>query len=112
MITTYKEYCGALNSYGMKYTRAFANICNAGVGKDQMARAAALANREENENKWRRRAAALLPACLLHPNDRRRCYGTASRVATVLFPILGGGGAAGESQGRRRWELAGKVTAL
>ncbi|GAB2223032.1 hypothetical protein Droror1_Dr00017167 [Drosera rotundifolia] len=43
MVATYKEYCGALNSYGMKYTRAFANICNAGVGKDQMARAAAQA---------------------------------------------------------------------
>ncbi|GAB2227225.1 hypothetical protein Droror1_Dr00009038 [Drosera rotundifolia] len=52
MIITYKEYCGALNSYGMKYTRAFANICNGGVGKDQMARVAALASDQMARIKW------------------------------------------------------------
>ncbi|GAB2248452.1 hypothetical protein Droror1_Dr00008334, partial [Drosera rotundifolia] len=51
-VATYKEYCRALNSYGMKYTRAFTTICNAGVGKDQMARAAALASEQMARMKW------------------------------------------------------------
>ncbi|KAL8166511.1 hypothetical protein V2J09_008010 [Rumex salicifolius] len=40
---TYKAYCGSLATYGMKYMRAFANICNAGVSKDRMAKASSQA---------------------------------------------------------------------
>ncbi|KAK4479233.1 hypothetical protein RD792_014744 [Penstemon davidsonii] len=35
-VKTYEENCGSMTSYGMKYTRAFANMCNAGITKDQM----------------------------------------------------------------------------
>ena len=38
-VTTYEDHCGPLSSYGMKYTRAIANMCNAGVTADQMAAA-------------------------------------------------------------------------
>lgn len=31
MVKTYEECCGSLKTYGKKYMRAFANICNAGV---------------------------------------------------------------------------------
>ncbi|KAF3432319.1 hypothetical protein FNV43_RR27059 [Rhamnella rubrinervis] len=36
LVTTYEDHCGPLSSYGMKYTRAIANMCNAGVTTDQM----------------------------------------------------------------------------
>ncbi|GMG99094.1 hypothetical protein Nepgr_000934 [Nepenthes gracilis] len=39
LVETYKRQCGTLSSYGMKYMRALANFCNAGVRKDQMAQA-------------------------------------------------------------------------
>ncbi|CAB4274624.1 unnamed protein product [Prunus armeniaca] len=32
----YKKYCGHLSTYGMKYTQAIANICNAGVTMEKM----------------------------------------------------------------------------
>ncbi|GAB4837134.1 hypothetical protein Ancab_002045 [Ancistrocladus abbreviatus] len=35
----YKQHCGSLSRYGIKHMRAFANMCNAGVGKEQMAQA-------------------------------------------------------------------------
>ncbi|KAL3824999.1 hypothetical protein ACJIZ3_021028 [Penstemon smallii] len=35
-VKTYEENCGSMTSYGMKYTRAFANMCNAGITEDQM----------------------------------------------------------------------------
>ncbi|XP_057437419.1 vacuolar-processing enzyme-like [Lotus japonicus] len=36
LIKTYKKHCGALSRYGRKYTRAFANMCNAGISEKQL----------------------------------------------------------------------------
>ncbi|PKI74241.1 hypothetical protein CRG98_005362 [Punica granatum] len=36
MLRTYEEHCGALTHYGRKYTRVMANMCNAGVNKEQL----------------------------------------------------------------------------
>uniref|UniRef100_A0A7N0V1K8 legumain n=1 Tax=Kalanchoe fedtschenkoi TaxID=63787 RepID=A0A7N0V1K8_KALFE len=41
MLKAYQERCGKLNTYGLKYTRLLANMCNAGVHVEQMASAAA-----------------------------------------------------------------------
>ncbi|KAL9230372.1 hypothetical protein vseg_005734 [Gypsophila vaccaria] len=38
MVETYKSYCGPLSTYGKKHMRAFANVCNAGVQQQQMAK--------------------------------------------------------------------------
>lgn len=35
-IKTYESHCGKLSSYGRKYSRVFANMCNAGVSEKQM----------------------------------------------------------------------------
>ncbi|KAL3721910.1 hypothetical protein ACJRO7_034282 [Eucalyptus globulus] len=35
-VRTYEQYCGRLSEYGRQYTRAMANMCNAGVSKDRM----------------------------------------------------------------------------
>ncbi|KAL3721243.1 hypothetical protein ACJRO7_005970 [Eucalyptus globulus] len=35
-VRTYEQYCGRLTEYGMQYTRAMANMCNAGVDKNGM----------------------------------------------------------------------------
>ncbi|KAL2548490.1 vacuolar-proCES [Forsythia ovata] len=43
LVRTFETQCGALSQYGMKHMRAIANICNAGIGRDQMAEAAAQA---------------------------------------------------------------------
>ncbi|KAE9588914.1 hypothetical protein Lal_00012589 [Lupinus albus] len=40
MMKTYESHCGALSSYGRKYSRAFANICNAGISEKQIVAAA------------------------------------------------------------------------
>ncbi|KAK9102232.1 hypothetical protein Sjap_019486 [Stephania japonica] len=37
MVSTFETHCGSLAQYGMKHMRAFANLCNAGVSKEQMA---------------------------------------------------------------------------
>ncbi|KAL1352782.1 hypothetical protein AAHE18_06G192700 [Arachis hypogaea] len=42
-IKIYESYCGALSTYGRKYTRAIANICNAGVSQEKMVVASSLA---------------------------------------------------------------------
>ncbi|KAM7253844.1 hypothetical protein ACFE04_031526 [Oxalis oulophora] len=36
MVKTYEEECGVLSTYGKKYTRVMANICNAGFNVQQM----------------------------------------------------------------------------
>ncbi|CAJ1785667.1 unnamed protein product [Sphenostylis stenocarpa] len=36
LINTYESVCGTLSSYGRKYTRAFANMCNAGISVEQL----------------------------------------------------------------------------
>ncbi|KAL9230371.1 hypothetical protein vseg_005733 [Gypsophila vaccaria] len=38
MVETYKSYCGPLSTYGKKHMRAFANVCNAGVQQQQLAK--------------------------------------------------------------------------
>ncbi|KAI7988881.1 hypothetical protein LOK49_LG13G02269 [Camellia lanceoleosa] len=39
LVRTYETHCGSLSQYGMKHMRSIANICNAGIQKDQMAEA-------------------------------------------------------------------------
>ncbi|KAH1150264.1 hypothetical protein GYH30_044343 [Glycine max] len=36
LVKTYESQCGTLSSYGRKYTRAFANMCNAGIYEEQL----------------------------------------------------------------------------
>ncbi|KAM4102373.1 hypothetical protein ACB094_05G218800 [Castanea mollissima] len=36
MLVAYEKYCGSLFKYGTQYLRAIANMCNAGVTKEQM----------------------------------------------------------------------------
>jgi legumain len=43
MVRAYEAQCGPLKQYGMKHMRSFANICNAGVGEDAMAKVASQA---------------------------------------------------------------------
>ncbi|CBI18454.3 hypothetical protein VitviT2T_014399 [Vitis vinifera] len=43
LVKTYEEHCGSLSRYGLKYTRALANMCNAGIKMEQMAVASAQA---------------------------------------------------------------------
>ncbi|KAG2663470.1 hypothetical protein I3760_16G031000 [Carya illinoinensis] len=43
LVRTFETHCGSLSQYGMKHMRAFANICNAGILKEQMADASAQA---------------------------------------------------------------------
>ncbi|TVU50416.1 hypothetical protein EJB05_01787, partial [Eragrostis curvula] len=41
LVRTYEAHCGSLGQYGMKHMRAFANICNAGVDTEDVAKVAA-----------------------------------------------------------------------
>ncbi|XP_059657102.1 vacuolar-processing enzyme-like [Cornus florida] len=43
LVRTFETHCGSLSQYGMKHMRSIANICNAGIGKEQMAEASAQA---------------------------------------------------------------------
>ncbi|XP_061341865.1 vacuolar-processing enzyme-like [Gastrolobium bilobum] len=43
LMKTYENHCGNLTTYGRKYTRAFANMCNAGISTEQMVAAASQA---------------------------------------------------------------------
>ncbi|CAD7700180.1 unnamed protein product [Ostreobium quekettii] len=40
LVAAWRERCGRLDDYGMKHTRAFANLCNAGVGIEEFRAAA------------------------------------------------------------------------
>ncbi|XLR69662.1 hypothetical protein S83_020334 [Arachis hypogaea] len=42
-IKIYERYCGTLSTYGKKYTRVFANMCNAGISEDKMVAASSQA---------------------------------------------------------------------
>nr|KYP38665.1 Vacuolar-processing enzyme [Cajanus cajan] len=48
LIKTYESNCGKLSIYGRKYTRAFANMCNAGISEEQMVVASSQACPKEN----------------------------------------------------------------
>ncbi|CAA3011006.1 vacuolar-processing enzyme-like [Olea europaea subsp. europaea] len=52
LVRTFEQHCGSLSQYGMKHMRAIANICNAGIGRDQMAEAAAQACVSFPSNSW------------------------------------------------------------
>nr|XP_011465105.1 PREDICTED: vacuolar-processing enzyme-like [Fragaria vesca subsp. vesca] len=41
IVKTYEKHCGKLSNYGMKHTRVFANMCNAGISVDQVVAASA-----------------------------------------------------------------------
>ncbi|TVU20154.1 hypothetical protein EJB05_36351, partial [Eragrostis curvula] len=41
LVRTYEGHCGSLGQYGIKHMRAFANICNAGVAAEDVAKVAA-----------------------------------------------------------------------
>lgn len=41
LVRTFETHCGSLSQYGMKHMRSIANICNAGIRKEQMAEASA-----------------------------------------------------------------------
>ncbi|CAI0409119.1 unnamed protein product [Linum tenue] len=43
LVRTFETHCGSLSQYGMKHMRSVANMCNAGIGKDQMNEAASQA---------------------------------------------------------------------
>lgn len=40
MVKTHNRHCGALSTYGFKYTAMFFNLCNAGVHQSQLAKVA------------------------------------------------------------------------
>ncbi|OWM63444.1 hypothetical protein CDL15_Pgr022189 [Punica granatum] len=52
LVRTFETHCGSLSQYGMKHMRAFANICNAGITKRQMAEASAQACDRIPQGPW------------------------------------------------------------
>lgn len=52
LVRTFETHCGSLSQYGMKHMRSFANICNAGVGREQVAEASAQACPSFPSNTW------------------------------------------------------------
>jgi len=51
-VRTFETHCGSLSQYGMKHMRSFANICNVGIKKEQMAEASAQACVTVPGNPW------------------------------------------------------------
>nr|AWD84475.1 asparaginyl endopeptidase 2 [Petunia x hybrida] len=51
-VGTFETYCGSLSQYGLKYMRAIANICNASIKVEQMAKASAQACVDVPSNSW------------------------------------------------------------
>ncbi|BFG18173.1 hypothetical protein CerSpe_044470 [Prunus speciosa] len=52
MVRSYETDCGSLSQYGMKHMRSLANICNAGMTKEQMAEASAQACVSVPSSRW------------------------------------------------------------
>lgn len=52
MVRSFETYCGSLSQYGMKHMRSLANICNAGMTKEQMAEASAQACVSVPSSRW------------------------------------------------------------
>ncbi|KAG6474139.1 hypothetical protein ZIOFF_068063 [Zingiber officinale] len=52
VVQAFELHCGSLTQYGMKYMRAFANICNEGVLKDAMEEACGNVCGSYNSAKW------------------------------------------------------------
>lgn len=51
-VRSFETYCGSLSQYGMKHMRSLANICNAGMTKEQMADASAQACSSVPSSRW------------------------------------------------------------
>ncbi|KAM3330601.1 hypothetical protein ACQJBY_027039 [Aegilops geniculata] len=51
-VRTFESQCGSLAQYGMKHMRSFANICNAGIVPEAMAKVAAQACTSIPTNPW------------------------------------------------------------
>jgi len=51
-VRTFESQCGSLAQYGMKHMRSFANICNAGILPEAMAKVAAQACTSIPTNPW------------------------------------------------------------
>lgn len=52
MVQVYESQCGSLTQYGMKYMRAFANICNNGVSEAKMSEASIIACSSYDSARW------------------------------------------------------------
>ncbi|VVA11842.1 PREDICTED: vacuolar-processing enzyme [Prunus dulcis] len=52
MVRSFETYCGSLSQYGMKHMRSLANICNAGMTKEQMTEASAQACTNVPSSRW------------------------------------------------------------
>lgn len=52
MVQVFESHCGRLTQYGMKYMRAFANICNEGISISEMEEASANACASCSAAKW------------------------------------------------------------
>ena len=52
MVRSFETHCGSLSQYGMKHMRSLANICNAGMTKEQMAEASAQACVSVPSGRW------------------------------------------------------------
>ncbi|KAK1372565.1 Vacuolar-processing enzyme [Heracleum sosnowskyi] len=52
LVRTFETHCGSLSQYGMKHMRSIANICNAGISKEQMSEASAQACVTFPSNPW------------------------------------------------------------
>ncbi|KAB2627773.1 vacuolar-processing enzyme-like [Pyrus ussuriensis x Pyrus communis] len=52
MVRSFETHCGSLSQYGMKHMRSLANICNAGMTKEQMAEASAQACVSAPSGRW------------------------------------------------------------
>ena len=51
-VRLFETHCGSLTNYGMKHTRAFANICNNGVSKAAMEEASMAACSGHDMGQW------------------------------------------------------------
>lgn len=51
-VRIFETHCGSLSQYGMKHMRSIANICNAGVNRDQMIEVCAQACTSFPSNPW------------------------------------------------------------
>ncbi|KAM0908369.1 hypothetical protein ACQ4PT_015521 [Festuca glaucescens] len=52
MVRVFESHCGSLTQYGMKYMRAFTNLCNNGISEVEMKEASVFACGGYNSAKW------------------------------------------------------------
>ncbi|NP_001401341.1 Vacuolar-processing enzyme beta-isozyme 1 [Zea mays] len=52
MVRIFESQCGSLTQYGMKYMRAFANICNSGISEMKMRESSISACSSYNSARW------------------------------------------------------------